>query len=213
MAKCGACGAQRIGGATECTSCGNAFAAGAPETIMLRNPPAPRRQIEPPTPPPIPRSRWRTVLSSDPTEQSFLVAIRARPDDSARAVYADWLEERGDSQRATFVRHEGRLTDRRLLLGADDAEWRTIVSRTKPECARADCSGRWDTFAADPTDEQLRTCQNCALAVRYCATQHHVEHAAWTQAPYVLDADLLPHEATNWHYQALRARARFLDED
>src|SRR5688572_17915635 len=35
----------------------------------------------------------------------FLAAIRAAPDDDApRLVYADWLDEHGDSARAEFIR-------------------------------------------------------------------------------------------------------------
>ncbi len=42
---------------------------------------------------------------ADPTEQRFLDAIRQRPDDpETRVVYADWLEERGQAQRAEFLR-------------------------------------------------------------------------------------------------------------
>src|SRR3954452_23480399 len=35
----------------------------------------------------------------------FLAAVRAHPDDDApRLVYADWLDERGDADRAEFIR-------------------------------------------------------------------------------------------------------------
>ena len=38
-------------------------------------------------------------------ETAFLAAIVAAPkDDSLRLVYADWLEERGDTDRAEFIR-------------------------------------------------------------------------------------------------------------
>jgi uncharacterized protein (TIGR02996 family) len=37
--------------------------------------------------------------------QAFLEAICAAPDDDApRLVYADWLEEHGDPERAEFIR-------------------------------------------------------------------------------------------------------------
>jgi uncharacterized protein (TIGR02996 family) len=40
-------------------------------------------------------------------EQVFLADIVAHPEDStSRLVYADWLEERGDHQRAAFWRSE-----------------------------------------------------------------------------------------------------------
>lgn len=42
---------------------------------------------------------------ADAIEQRFLEAIRRRPDDAeTRAVYADWLEERGRAARAEFLR-------------------------------------------------------------------------------------------------------------
>jgi uncharacterized protein (TIGR02996 family) len=38
-------------------------------------------------------------------DQAFLDAIREQPDDDApRLVYADWLEEHGQPQRAEFIR-------------------------------------------------------------------------------------------------------------
>ena len=41
------------------------------------------------------------------TELAFLAAIRAHPaDDLPRLVYADWLEEHGQSERAEFIRVE-----------------------------------------------------------------------------------------------------------
>jgi len=48
------------------------------------------------------------------SDEDFLAAIRARPsDDTARLIYADWLEERGDS-RAEYLRIDialARLSD------------------------------------------------------------------------------------------------------
>lgn len=64
-------------------------------------------------------------------EQGFLNAIRANPaDDTARLVYADWLDERGD-MRANLLRRECELI--RLwaevisLRQSVDEEWRTAV--------------------------------------------------------------------------------------
>jgi uncharacterized protein (TIGR02996 family) len=49
---------------------------------------------------------------SDPTEEQLLELIRERPADAeVRAVYADWLEDRGHSERAQFLREQ-------LALGA-----------------------------------------------------------------------------------------------
>ena len=42
-----------------------------------------------------------------PGEQAFLDRIVAHPDDAtARLVYADWLEENGDPDRARFLRYK-----------------------------------------------------------------------------------------------------------
>ncbi len=199
------CGFSNAPGAVECAKCRRTLLALRPvNEIVMRNPPSPRRG-----PPPMPPPRWRAVLSKIPTEQTFLVALRANPNDrETRAVYADWLEQQGDSQRATFVRHEGRLTDRAQVLGTDDAEWRAVVARTNVECGRSNCWGRWDTFEAHPLDEQLRKCPNCTLTVRYCANRAEVEAVGWTEAPYVIDADLDPEEASSWHDQAALTSAR-----
>lgn len=43
-------------------------------------------------------------VTTDPAEEAFLTGIRAKPtDNTTRLVYADWLEERGDS-RAEYLR-------------------------------------------------------------------------------------------------------------
>src|SRR5215467_10473117 len=40
-----------------------------------------------------------------PDEQGFLAAIRENPDDDTpRLIYADWLDDRGDADRAEFIR-------------------------------------------------------------------------------------------------------------
>src|SRR5262249_20582690 len=48
------------------------------------------------------------------SDEAFLLAIRAQPDDDApRLVFADWLEETGDTDRAEFIR---------LQCGGDESE-------------------------------------------------------------------------------------------
>jgi uncharacterized protein (TIGR02996 family) len=52
------------------------------------------------------------------TEDAFLAAIRERPDDAAtRLVFADWLEERGETARAAELRHACRF--RRSITAAE----------------------------------------------------------------------------------------------
>ena len=44
------------------------------------------------------------------TDTAFLRTILADPDDDApRLIYADWLDENGDSDRAEFIRLQVRL--------------------------------------------------------------------------------------------------------
>jgi uncharacterized protein (TIGR02996 family) len=55
------------------------------------------------------RSRYKVCAPakdpSHPDEEAFLASIRRKPPDNAiRLVYADWLEERGDAQRAEYLR-------------------------------------------------------------------------------------------------------------
>src|SRR5947207_10699571 len=45
-----------------------------------------------------------------PQEEAFLVAIRDDPDDDLhRLAWADWLDDRGDTRRADFIRASVRL--------------------------------------------------------------------------------------------------------
>jgi uncharacterized protein (TIGR02996 family) len=131
----------------------------APEGYQRRLPPVPV------TPPKI----WRLVLSSDPTEQAFLVTLRARPGDTAtRMVYADWLEERGYVAKAELVRGDSDR-DHADLLGESDASWRAITSTaTVEQCEVRDCPQRWDAFHPTPNDERVRSCITCSHQVRFC---------------------------------------------
>lgn len=80
------------------------------------------------------------------SEKAFLRAILDDPaDDTARLVYADWLDDHGEAERAEFIRAQIGLAQHRLyrndpqcrcgtctemleaenrILGARDAEWR-----------------------------------------------------------------------------------------
>src|SRR5262245_46514164 len=63
-----------------------------------------------------------------PTEADFLEAIRQNDDDRSRLVFADWLDERGDPDRAEFIRLQVELAnwvadlDRRTALKAREQE-------------------------------------------------------------------------------------------
>ena len=64
-------------------------------------------------------------------EDGFLRAIRERPDDeTARLVYADWLDEQGDPQslaRASYLRTHAELAG----LAAEDARFAGLAARLR----------------------------------------------------------------------------------
>ena len=79
---------------------------------------------------------------------ALLAAVLADPDaDLPRLVYADWLEERGEAERAEFIRVQVELARDR---GADNtrrialwgASWRCRSSTRKPGWRRCGRRGR-----------------------------------------------------------------------
>ena len=123
---------------------------------------------------------------ADPIEAKLLAAI-ASHDDSARLVYADLLEHRGEVDRAEFLRVQQRLvalspgdafflkcTKRlRRLAKSIDAEWRARVAR--PPIERCDvafefqCPKEWGSLT--PTGQSdVRFCTACDKQVYYCLT-------------------------------------------
>lgn len=124
-------------------------------------------------------------------ERGLLAAIAAR-DDHARLVYADWLEERGDSARAEYVRLQATIlaasdasqaaylaylnAAKRLreLAGELGLGWRLQVARPAVEGCRAmlgaRCAQDWGQL--QPTEQpRVRTCTACDQPVRYCLTE------------------------------------------
>ena len=57
------------------------------------------------------------------SERSFIDALTADPDDDARAVYTDWLEERADP-RAEYLRREAEVHE--LGKTSNDLDWRQL---------------------------------------------------------------------------------------
>lgn len=106
-------------------------------------------------------------------EQGFLDQLAALPgDDVTRAVYADWLEERGDS-RAAFLRAELALA----ALDASDPSYATReqelaeLGKSVPADWVRDAGKRWDVWLAGyippmkiPVIKVLRETTGCALA-------------------------------------------------
>jgi uncharacterized protein (TIGR02996 family) len=84
------------------------------------------------------------------TEDELVAAIEASPDDSAqRAVYADWLEQRGDP-RAELVRIEDELWRRPI----DLVRFRRLYPRRLE--LRAQHDARWGARIARPSTAEIR---------------------------------------------------------
>lgn len=115
-------------------------------------------------------------------DEAFIRAIVDRPgDDTARLVYADWLDDRGDP-RAEFLRltvqrdgladgdpariqAESRLAQLRAEL---DPQWLMVFDPAPVgNCPCIDPNCRWDD--ARPTDlPDIRICHRCWRSVIYC---------------------------------------------
>jgi len=125
-------------------------------------------------------------LPVDATEKRLIGAI-VEGDESSREVYADWLEERGDTQRAEFVRLQQQIarmafddpelelrTNRlRTLASLLPLPWRVQVARPAVEgCSLAfelQCPREWGSFA--PThNPDVRHCDTCRKDVHYCSS-------------------------------------------
>lgn len=130
------------------------------------------------------------------TEPELLAAIDHQ-DHATRVVYADWLEEQGDHERAEFVRLQDQLLelpggdarevaiDRALqIAGRLDPAWRVLVARPRiRNCARTGCPQEWGSLAPTYTSD-LRTCGTCGARIEYCFT---VGDAYREDTPVVVD--------------------------
>jgi len=143
---------------------------------------------------------------TDAIEQRLLDDIRRQPSDAAtRAVYADWLEERGELARAEFLREQlsvggaadasdpsfVRASARLAQLASRVGDgWRARVAMSFIEGCRSRWPGPLGTRPGigfelvcpmrwdrlEPTDrEGIRTCGVCKSEVMYCSS---IEQAA-----------------------------------
>jgi uncharacterized protein (TIGR02996 family) len=128
----------------------------------------------------------------------FIRAILAAPGDhTPRLVYADWLDERGESDagfRAEYLRTEcqldslpskdsrrrrlqARLLELRKLVGDDwwqQLDWAKVEYCVEFEYA---CPQRWDTLS--PTDDPaVRHCADCKRNVHYCRSSREAHWLA-----------------------------------
>lgn len=131
----------------------------------------------------------RTFAPRDPVEAELLARVAAG-DLASRAIYADWLDERGLAREAAFVRVQDRVAGERVppLDAVRSAArfpyaWRVLVARPRIEAcsarSRGACPDDWGALAGGAVDEpDVRRCQLCARSVHYCETivaaRHHV---------------------------------------
>jgi uncharacterized protein (TIGR02996 family) len=134
------------------------------------------------------------------TEDAFLDQLRQNPaDETARAVYADWLDEQDTEEsraRAAFIRLETALAtlppeprrqqqaQHRLqeLALQTDPSWLTVVSHPFLEECRLEfafeCPKSWAKL--EPTDQDnVRFCGECKKNVYYCDSIGEARNHAW----------------------------------
>ena len=162
----------------------------------------------------------RIMEPIEPVEDEFLDGLRADPDnDEIRAVYADWLEERGQRLKAEFLRLQCRLAkasvgsaeasaiDERLraISPSSDAWWRAITSRPRIERCNVrfalKCPKRWSSLAptGSPT---VRHCGVCRCSVHYCASLTEVLSRAAASECVAFDPSLVRGEALEAYERA-----------
>jgi uncharacterized protein (TIGR02996 family) len=133
------------------------------------------------------------------TEADLLLAIDHRDHDT-RGVYADWLEEQGELERAEFVRLQDSLVgvagfERRVVVercreigAAQDLAWRVLVARPPIlNCWREPgCPRDWGSLA--PTGlADVRYCTTCETWIHYCADERDRERYDERIEPFVMD--------------------------
>jgi uncharacterized protein (TIGR02996 family) len=143
------------------------------------------------------------------TDANFLDKLLADPkDDTTRLVYADWLEEKGDSEsnaKAQFLRLTAELVgpssrknrkkrrNRLQQLAATlDTYWLAVVSRLAVENCdgrqdeaeigrfrfRLRCHRKWEDLSSTDT-RAVRFCGDCRQNVHYCDTIMEAREHAW----------------------------------
>jgi uncharacterized protein (TIGR02996 family) len=135
-------------------------------------------------------------------EQDFLTRILSDlTDETARLVYADWLEERGDEAscaKAEFLRLQSawlRSTSKSPMCGrlrrelrrsarSVNAVWLAMVSMLPIENCRDQsivaCPMRWERLRRT-NDPLIRSCDECKSDVRYCPTSRIARSAGFDE--------------------------------
>jgi uncharacterized protein (TIGR02996 family) len=132
-------------------------------------------------------------------EDGFLSAIRQTPaDDTARLVFADWLDEQDDPTaklKSDFIRLELRMAESpekslnrvrwlqqlQKLAAKLDPAWLAVVSHPKLEACRMsfrfECPKQWAELSP-AENPKVRFCESCNEHVHYCDTlQEARDHA------------------------------------
>jgi uncharacterized protein (TIGR02996 family) len=130
-------------------------------------------------------------------EAGFLTAIQQTPaDDTARLVFADWLDEQDDpisKRKAAFIRLElqmatsrekgsNRIRQRKQLqqlASTIEPAWLAVVSHPKLEGCwfqfQPKCPKQWEQLA--PTgDPKMRFCEGCRRNIHYCDTMEEAQN-------------------------------------
>lgn len=130
-------------------------------------------------------------------EAGFLATIRQTPaDDTARLVFADWLDEQDDpacKTKAQFIRFELQMAETpegnrhtedyrpvqlQQLAARIDPAWLVVVSHPKLEACRSlrdrSCPSNWSELSPTTTPT-IRSCKSCRKPVHYCETLHDAQ--------------------------------------
>jgi len=146
----------------------------------------------------------RDMMSQD--DQDFIRGIHESPnDDTARLIYADWLEDRGDS-RAEYLRLECEIAS----LEKDDAlfkellprittlrknvdvRWLAAIGRTRiGNCGSFafKCPKRWENLKKTGSS-RVRYCEDCEQPVYYAQTPEEVHEHAMQHRCIAIDTSL-----------------------
>ena len=136
--------------------------------------------------------------------------LGARDDLAGRSVYADWLEERGQWDRAEFLRltisaDELASGDPRFaetttriqkLASCLDPVWRMQIASAEVENCKVirrefTCNMTWDRLT-QTEDPFVRSCGECQNQVHYCRTEAEAEQHVRNRHCLVLDLSIDP---------------------
>jgi hypothetical protein len=154
----------------------------------------------------------RPTTHISPAERGLLAAM-SEGHEASRTVYMQWLERRGEKQRAEYLKLDNLLatmnpldlrfqeTQDRLRETATkiSVDWRSRVARSLIEnCGQSACPRYWRSLPAETDD--VRHCKMCNTQVFYCASIELARHYAAGGQPVAIDVsverranDLSPH--------------------